>query len=72
MTDSMRSVNHSHHADPRNVFGEMFRRGSSTAADGGQQSGANEAMRNVDHESPTGSVSDAVWFRGPGRGAEDV
>ena len=35
----MKDVSHTNPTDPRNVFGELFRRGPSTVADGGTPAG---------------------------------
>jgi len=61
----MNQVSHSHADDPRNVFGEMFRRGASTTADGGdRETIPRTTMGDVEHEAPSGTDANHVWARG--------
>ncbi|WP_259517949.1 hypothetical protein [Halanaeroarchaeum sp. HSR-CO] len=71
MTKTMGEVNHSHRDDPRNVFGEMFRRGASTTTDGGRRTTDAESMADVAHEAPDGTDANGVWTRGRKVGSPD-
>ncbi|MFB6125547.1 MAG: hypothetical protein ABEJ59_06275 [Halanaeroarchaeum sp.] len=64
----MGDISHSHRDDPRNVFGELFRRGPGTATDGGEP--APRTMADVEHESPEGTDANHVWARGRVPGAD--
>ncbi len=68
MTRTMASVDHADRGDPRNVFSEMFRRGSTTASDGGktqkEKREERAAMKDVDHEAPDDADAAGVWKRG--------
>ncbi|MFB6069812.1 MAG: hypothetical protein ABEJ76_02205 [Halanaeroarchaeum sp.] len=69
MTDTMDEVSHAHREDPRNVFGEMFRRGPDATADGGESAAPAVTMADVDHEGPSGTDASGVWSRGRVPGA---
>ncbi|MFC7201534.1 hypothetical protein [Halospeciosus flavus] len=77
--DTMREVSHTNPDDPRNVFGELFRRGPSTVADGGQSAQSadertsGEAVSREENERTMAEVShtasdapdvNEVWERG--------
>jgi hypothetical protein len=68
----MKEVSHTNPQDPRNVFGELFRRGPSTIADGGESTRdtddateSDRTMKNVSHtvDDETRN-SNRVWSRG--------
>ena len=67
---TMGGINHQHRDDPRNVFGEMFRRGATTTTDGGER-GERDTMADLSHEAPAGTDVNDVWTRGQRGDAHD-
>lgn len=55
----MKDVNHTNPTDPRNVFGELFRRGPSTVADGGTPTGTPQSTDDVDAERDAAAERDS-------------
>ena len=76
----MKDVSHTNPTDPRNVFGELFRRGPSVVADGGTPAGKprpenengedaeterTEQMKDISHTAADDDRnSNRVWSRG--------